>query len=184
MESPVNPQESSRILTVPKKSLPTISETSYKNFEMSSHLSFPTSRNLPLSLVGKTAIEKTIPAHSGHWIFRISTCLRSKFLFSGTKIGGKLLLSLWLPHFWKKRTKLEDKKFRLHFYCTRGIFFLTLKWSTLDIGKEVLVTSSSSQYRFGLTAWCFMPNCKTNGRIAVFLDQNHGAWGKNWGDGL
>ena len=72
MESPVNPQESSRILTVPKKSLPTISETSYKNFEMSSHLSFPTSRNLPLSLVGKTAMEKIVPTHSGHWIFRIS----------------------------------------------------------------------------------------------------------------
>ena len=63
MESPVNPQESSRI---PKNSLPTFLETSYKNFEVSSHSILLTSEKLPLFLVGKTAIEKTVHTHSGH----------------------------------------------------------------------------------------------------------------------
>ena len=99
MESPVNPQESSRILTVPKKSLPTISETSYKNFEMSSHLSFPTSRNLPLSLVGKTAIEKTIPAHSGHWIFRIS---KTFSIIKDNRWTRVHVSALEIPLFWNE----------------------------------------------------------------------------------
>ena len=85
-----------------------------------------------------------------------------------------LKMRKWLTLLFQQRVILWTVGYFLHLILVYNLSSENLKWSMLDIGKEVLVTSSSSQYRFGLTAWCFMPNCNTNGGIAVFPDQNHG----------